>query len=76
MEQAALGQQAMKQAERQARSNSKLEGSANRTISEQEPREREKRPSIRKKSDSEDKEEGKEEKPNHPYKGKFLDISL
>jgi hypothetical protein len=77
MEQAALGQQAMKKAERQARSNAKLESAAKRTISEKEPREREKHPSGRKGGRQGDSEPGEgEEKPAHPYKGKHLDISL
>lgn len=76
MEQAALGQQAMKQAEHRARSNAKLENSGGRTISDKEPRERRKDPKTRKQQDNESKETDAGGMPAHPYKGKHLDISL
>lgn len=76
MEQAALGQQAAKLAEKQAQSNSKLESAGKRSISEKEPRERKKQPSIRKNGGQDDAESAEEERSAHPYKGKHLDITL
>ncbi|MBB6636729.1 hypothetical protein [Cohnella thailandensis] len=75
MEQAMLGQQAVKQAEKQARSNTKAEGAAKRSISDKEPKERKKMSSIRNKPNAEERE-GADPASAHPYKGKHLDISL
>lgn len=76
MEQAALGQQALKQAEKQAQSNSKLESAGKRSISEREPRERKKQASVRKSGSGMLSESADDERPSHPFKGKHLDISL
>ncbi|THF81240.1 hypothetical protein [Cohnella fermenti] len=75
MEQAALGQQAVKQAEKQARSNTKAEGAEKRSISDKEPKQKQKQASTRKKTNPDDPE-GTENVSAHPYKGKHLDISL
>lgn len=75
MEQAALGQQAVKQAEKQAQSNTKLESAGKRSISEKEPRERKKHASARKRGGGES-EAGDDGRSAHPYKGKHLDITL
>lgn len=75
MEQAALGQQAVKQAEKQAQSNTKTEGASKRSISDKEPKERQQSSSNRKKRSSKE-QEGTERMSEHPFKGKHLDISL
>lgn len=76
MEQAALGQQAVKQAEKQAQSNTKLESANQRSISERDPREPRKPDAKRKRRQGEDGEPDEEEKSAHPYKGKHIDITL
>jgi len=76
MEQAALGEQALKQAEKQAQSNSKLESAGKRSISEREPRERKKQASVRKPGSAGPTEAADGERSPHPYKGQHLDISL
>ncbi|MBB6675538.1 hypothetical protein [Cohnella nanjingensis] len=78
LEQAALGEQAMKRAERQAQQKTKTEGAAGRNISEREPKEGQRRP----KAPSAREDGGDDEaKPQvngteHPFKGRHIDLTL
>ncbi|CAM3892318.1 hypothetical protein COLU111180_12970 [Cohnella lubricantis] len=76
MEQAALGHQAAKQAEKQAQSSVRLESAGKRSISEKEPRERKKHSSAAGKNGGGESEPGEDEQSAHPYKGRHLDIKL
>ncbi|MCC3376210.1 hypothetical protein [Cohnella sp. REN36] len=79
MEQAALGDQAMKRAERQAQQMTKSEGTAGKSISEREPREgkRDSRsPSKRESASEEGANEAKESANAHPFKGRHIDFTL
>jgi len=76
LEQEALAQQAVKQAEQRARSNAKLEEAGGRTISDREPRERRQEPKPFKGRREREADGEAGEKPAHPYKGKHLDITL
>lgn len=76
-EQAALGQQAMKTTEQDGQRSHKTESATGSTISEREPRERNKR------SGNGGKRKGSEQEPEapapasvHPYKGKHIDFTL
>ncbi|WP_239616992.1 hypothetical protein [Cohnella mopanensis] len=72
-EQALLGQQALKTAEQQAKRSAKTESASNGTISDRQPRNRNKQQSS---SNGQSHEEAAEEikDSEHPYKGKHIDF--
>ncbi|MCD9023389.1 hypothetical protein [Cohnella silvisoli] len=72
-EQSLLGQQAMKTAEQQAKRSVKTESTSNGTISERQPRNRNKASTSSKKQDNEQVQE-ESHVSEHPYKGKHIDF--
>ncbi|MDG0793570.1 hypothetical protein OMP38_24090 [Cohnella ginsengisoli] len=77
IDQAALGAQAQKLAERDAKRNAKSEGTGHKSISdEDDPKEsRQKRPFAKKKRAGEH-EQTETHAAEHPYKGHHIDLSL
>ncbi|MDI4646193.1 hypothetical protein [Cohnella hashimotonis] len=78
-DQAALGVQAQKLAERDAKRNAKSEGTGHKSISEDDdPKEsRQKRPFAKKKrADENESERTETHAAEHPYKGHHIDLSL
>jgi len=73
-EQSLLGQQAMKTAEQNAARSAKTEAAEGGTISERDPRERNKRDRGAKKNSSQDQAIEESKVPEHPYKGKHIDF--
>ena len=73
-EQGLLGQQAMKTAEQNATRSNKAESASGGTISEREPRERNKRKPGAKTSSSQDQAAEESRAPEHPYKGRHIDF--
>ncbi|RKP55484.1 hypothetical protein D7Z26_09880 [Cohnella endophytica] len=72
-EQTLLGQHEAKAAEQQARRSAKTESASNGTISERQPRQKNKQAtSTKRKADEAAAEENKT--PEHPYKGKHIDF--
>ncbi len=72
-EQSLLGQQAMKTADQQAKRSVKMESASNGTISERQPRHRNKQASAAKKQTHEQAQEDNSPS-EHPYKGKHIDF--
>ncbi len=72
-EQSLLGQQAMKTAEQNAARSAKTESTEGGTISERQPRERDKRRKTGKNASAQEQSE-EEKVPEHPYKGKHIDF--
>ncbi|MDG0812447.1 hypothetical protein [Cohnella rhizosphaerae] len=78
-DQAALGAQAQKLAERDAKRNAKSEGTGHKSISdEDDPKEsRQKRPfAPKKRADEHERERTETHEAEHPYKGHHIDLSL
>ncbi len=72
-EQSLLGQQVVKNAEQQAKRSTKMESTSNGTISERQPRNRNKHSSS---SNKQSHEQAPDESKisEHPYKGKHIDF--
>jgi hypothetical protein len=73
-EQTLLGQQVIKAAEHEAKRSVKTESASNSTISERQPRDRNKQPSMRNKKPSSEQEAEESHPSEHPYKGKHIDF--
>jgi len=71
-EQTLLGQQSVKEAEHNAARSTKAESASNGTISERQPRHRNKQSPSKNKNQESPEEENK--LPEHPYKGKHIDF--
>lgn len=72
-EQSLLGQQAVKNSEQQAKRSAKMESTSNGTISERQPRHRNKQSSSSNKS-SHEQAQDESKVSEHPYKGKHIDF--
>ncbi|MFC5472043.1 hypothetical protein ACFPPD_25510 [Cohnella suwonensis] len=73
-EQSMLGQQAVKAAEHEAHRSGKTESATNDTISDRQPRERDRRQLSKSKNNPGDEEAEGPKAAEHPYKGKHIDF--
>jgi hypothetical protein len=73
-EQSLLGQQLIKDAAHEAKRSVKTDAATNSTISERQPRDRNKQTSNQKKKQSSEQETEESHPSEHPYKGKHIDF--
>jgi hypothetical protein len=73
-EQSLLGQQSIKDAEHEAKRSVKTDATTNSTISERQPRDRNKQPANQNKKQSSEQETEESHPSEHPYKGKHIDF--